>query len=266
MPLPLPISFLSDYGHSDAFVGECHGVIQRIAPGALVIDLTHGIERHAIEPAAIVLRDSLPYLPAGVHLAVVDPGVGTGRRPVALRCGERFLVGPDNGLLWPAAARLGGVEAAVDLSAGPWRLEPVSATFHGRDLFAPAAAHLALGQPLERGGDRLDPEVLVRLELTPPRVAAGSLTARVAVVDRFGNVQLEARADDLAAAQLVLGEAVSVQGRDVQSGRTFADVDPGELVLYLDSSGAVTLAVNGGDAAADLDLAPGDEVTIARPR
>jgi S-adenosyl-L-methionine hydrolase (adenosine-forming) len=265
MPLPQPISFLSDYGHSDAFVGICHGVIQRVAPGTLVIDLAHGVGRHAIEPAAIVLRDALPYLPPGVHLAIVDPGVGTTRRPVALRCGDRFLVGPDNGILWPAAERLGGVESAVDLSSGPWRLEPVSATFHGRDLFAPAAAHLALGEPLEQGGEPFDPASLVQLALKPARVEDGVLSARVATVDGYGNVQLDAAADDLASAGIEIGDNVSVQGRAARSGRTFADVSPGELVLYLDSFGAVALAVNGGDAASELGLTRGDEVSLERP-
>jgi len=268
MPLPLPISFLSDYGHDDEFVGICHGVIQRIAPGAVVIDLAHGLTRHAIRPAAFVLRDSLPYLPPGVHLAVVDPGVGTGRRAVALRCGDRFLVGPDNGLLEPAAEILGGVDAAVDLAAGPWQLEPVSATFHGRDVFAPAAAHLALGEQLGVGGTPLEPDVLVRLERRPPRTDPGTLTAHVAGVDGYGNVRFEAGADDLAAAGIELGQEVSVQGHEARFGRTFVDAGggAGRLVLYVDSFGAVAVAVNGGDAAAELGLSAGDEVAISRPR
>jgi S-adenosyl-L-methionine hydrolase (adenosine-forming) len=269
MPLPLPISFLSDYGHRDEFVGVCHGVIQRIAPGAVVIDLAHGLPRHAVRQAAIVLRNSLPYLPAGVHLAVVDPSVGTGRRALALRCGDRYLVGPDNGLLAPAADRLGGVEAAVDLSNGLWRLEPVSATFHGRDVFAPAAGHLALGEPLEDGGEPVEPETITPLEPTPPsRIGTGTLTANVIGVDGFGNVQLDASVSDLATAGLELGDEVIVQVRDASRrarvGHTFADADAtaGGLVVYLDSVGAVALAVNAGDAAAELGLSPGDEVTI----
>src|SRR3954468_22855087 len=133
------ITFLSDYGHEDEFVGVCHGVMARIAPDARVLDVSHGIERHDVRSGALVLRRALPYMPAGVHLAVVDPEVGGQRRAVAVRCAEegRMLVGPDTGLLAPAAQRLGGAVEAVDIGRSPHRLEPVAATFHGRDVFAP---------------------------------------------------------------------------------------------------------------------------------
>src|ERR671939_1055083 len=139
------ITFLSDYGHDDDFVGVCHGVIARIAPDARVIDVTHGIPRHDVRSGALVLRRALPYLPPGVHLAVVDPEVGAERRAVAVRTAEegRLMVGPDNGLLSLAAQRFGGAVEAVDVGRSQHRLRPVSATFHGRDLFAPVAAHLA---------------------------------------------------------------------------------------------------------------------------
>ena len=152
----LPITFLSDYGHEDEFVGVCHGVIQRIAPGAVVIDIAHALPPHDTRTAALVLRNTLPYMPQGVHLAVVDPGVGTERRAVALQARDgRLFVGPDNGLLSLAFERRGGVESAVDLSESSYRLEPVSATFHGRDLFAPVAARLALGSGARRGRRRV---------------------------------------------------------------------------------------------------------------
>src|SRR5512133_147010 len=153
------ITFLSDYGHDDEFVGVCHGVMARIAPEARVLDVSHGIERHDVRSGALVLRRSLPYFPAGVHLAVVDPEVGAERRGIALLTAEegRFMVGPDNGLLSLAAMRFGGAVEAVDLVRSPYRLEPTAATFHGRDIFAPIAAQLALGRQLAEVGDPTDP-------------------------------------------------------------------------------------------------------------
>ena len=157
-----PITFLSDYGYDDEFAGLCRAVIAGIAPDVRIIDLTHGIRRHAVTEGAAVLANALPYTPAGVHLAVVDPGVGSTRRAVALRVADddRVLVGPDNGLLWPAAQKLGGVVEAIDLELSPFRLEPVSATFHGRDLFAPVAARLAAGAAFAEAGEAIDPATL----------------------------------------------------------------------------------------------------------
>src|SRR5436309_15871493 len=172
----LPISFLSDYGHEDEFVGVCHGVIQRIAPGATVIDMGHGVPQHDVRSGALTLRNALQFMPKGVHMAVVDPEVGTARRPLAVRCVDgHLLVGPDNGLLWPAIERCGGVEVAIDIAQSPYRLEPVSATFHGRDLFAPVAARLALWTPLEHAGTPVAPDTLQRLELPHPEVLAGEV-------------------------------------------------------------------------------------------
>src|SRR5919198_2707185 len=169
----LPITFLSDYGYGDEYVGVCHGVIERIAPGATVIDLAHGLPPHDVRAASLALRNALPFVPRGVHLAVVDPKVGTPRRALAVRChdGHQF-VGPDNGLLWPAIERSGGIEVAVDVSQGPYRLEPVSATFHGRDLFAPVAARLALETPIEHVGTPVPAENVTHLEL--PQAAVGT--------------------------------------------------------------------------------------------
>ena len=147
------ITFLSDFGLKDDFVGTCHGVIKRIAPEAQIIDITHGIEPQAVLQGALVLASTLPYMPEGVHLAVVDPGVGGDRRALALRdASGRLYVGPDNGLLVPAAEKLGGIDGAWQLTNSDYMLEPVSATFHGRDVFSPAAAHLAPGvDPAELG-------------------------------------------------------------------------------------------------------------------
>src|SRR5947209_15298556 len=185
------ITFLSDYGVQDDFVGVCHGVMARVCPEARVIDLTHGVGRHDVPAGALILEGALPYLPVGVHLAVVDPDVGAARRAVALRLADdRMLVGPDNGLLSLAAIKGGGVIEAVDIAHSKFRLEPVSATFHGRDIFAPVAARPAAGTPLAEAGQPCDPEGLVRLSLPEPELTDGVVVAHALYVDRFGNVGL----------------------------------------------------------------------------
>jgi S-adenosyl-L-methionine hydrolase (adenosine-forming) len=266
--MPLPITFLSDYGLDDEFVGVVHGVIARVCPGAQVIDLGHGIPRHDVRAGAAMLVRSLPYVPAGVHLGVVDPEVGAKRRAVALRTAEeeRLLVGPDNGLLLPAAERFGGVAEAVEISSSPWRLEPVSATFHGRDVFAPVAARLAGGEPLGEAGFPIEPGELVAPVSTQARQEAGALVAHVVGTDTFGNAVLDATHANLVDRGLRLGDAVAVRAgsRRVRGlvARTFSDVDAGRLLLYEDAAGSLALAVNGGDAAALLGLHAGDEVRL----
>jgi len=265
------VTFLSDYGLRDDFVGICHGVIARICPQARVIDLSHGVQRHDVRGGAILLAEALEYVPAGVHLAVVDPDVGASRRAAALATADgQLMVGPDNGLLWPAAEACGGVTEAADIARSPFRLEPVSATFHGRDIFAPVAAHLAAGVPLARVGDPIDPAELVRLELPRARVEDGALVAHAVYVDRFGNVGLDAAHDDLAGAELRLGRAVEVQdasGRRHAAHyvRTFADVGSGELLVYEDAYRRLALAISHGDAARALEVGVDDELRI-RPR
>src|SRR3954463_3658259 len=185
------ITFLSDFGLDDDFVGTCHGVIARIAPDVRVIDITHGIRPGRVLQGALMLANTLAYMPIGVHLAVVDPGVGGIRRPLALCDGEgRLYVGPDNGLLLPAADRFGGVAEAHELANPAYALDSVSRTFHGRDLFSPAAAHLALGVPLGELGPPIDPQALVRLDLPQPEVGQQRIRALVLGVDRFGNIAL----------------------------------------------------------------------------
>ena len=192
------ITFLSDYGLEDDFVGVCHGVIALICPQARVIDLTHGVRRHDVRAGAAMLAGALAYLPIGVHLAVVDPDVGAKRRAVALRLADdRLLVGPDNGLLSLAAEEAGGVVEAVEIAHSNFRLEPVSATFHGRDIFAPVAARLAAGAALAVAGEPCDPGHLVRLELPRARRDGETLVAQAMYVDRFGNVQLNVGHDEL---------------------------------------------------------------------
>jgi S-adenosylmethionine hydrolase len=236
-----------------------------------VIDLGHGVPRQDVLAGALRLARALPYAPPGVHLAVVDPDVGALRRAIALRTVEedRLLVGPDNGLLLLAADRFGGVLEAVEISQSPWRLEPVSATFHGRDLFAPVAARLAAGEPLAEAGAPLEPAELVRIEIPPPRVEEGALTAVATGADAFGNVALAAGHADLARAGFTLGEPVAARagGRRVLGvvARTFADVARGGLLIYEDAGGALALAVSGGDAAGLLGLRGGSEVRLERP-
>src|SRR5918997_4507262 len=233
-----PLTFLSDYGTDDEFVGVVHAVVATLAPEARIIDLAHGIPRHGVLQGALTLARALPYAPAGIHLAVVDPEVGARRRAVALRTAEqdRLLVGPDNGLLLPAAERFGGIAEVVEISASPWRLEPVSATFHGRDLFAPVAARLARGEPLTEAGVPIEPVELVPLDLPRPRRDGDGLAATVVGVDGFGNVALLADHADLAAAGLRIGHPVAVTAGDAQLqatyARTFADVEPGGALVY----------------------------------
>jgi S-adenosyl-L-methionine hydrolase (adenosine-forming) len=267
--MALPITFLSDYGYRDEFAGVCRAVIARIAPEARVIDLTHGLPRHAVRQGAVLLANSLPFAPPGVHLAVVDPGVGSPRRAVALRTAEedRILVGPDNGLLSPSLGRFGGVAEAVDLTTSPFRLEPVTATFHGRDLFAPVAARLAAGAALAEAGEAVAPAELTRLELPRPRVYPDRVIAHVLYADGFGNVALDVGHGELASTFVRLGHRIDVDtGREritVPFARTFSDVGPGQCLLYDDSARNLALAVNRESAADLLGLAPDDEVTLS---
>jgi S-adenosyl-L-methionine hydrolase (adenosine-forming) len=262
-----PISFLSDYGLTDDFVGVCHGVMAQIAPASRVIDVTHGIPRHDVRTGALLLRRALPYVPAGVHLAVVDPDVGTERRAVALRTaeGDRLLVGPDNGLLSLAAQRFGGVVEAADVSRSVHRLEPVSATFHGRDLFAPVAAALAAGAPLEEAGDPLDADEVAVLHMPLAHVEADALIAHAIAFDAFGNVTLDVEHEELTFAGLRLGRAVGVNAHRAIYATTFADVPRGELLLYQDAYRTLALAINRGSAREALGLSLDDELRIAAP-
>jgi len=264
------VTLLTDYGPDDDFAGICHGVIASIAPDVRVIDLTHGIPRFDVRRGALALRDALPFVPVGVHVAIVDPQVGTERRGVALRTLEgRVFVGPDNGLLSLAAERAGGVDVAVDITRSPHRLEPVSATFHGRDLFAPVAAVLAAGAEIAEAGTPVDPAELQAIELPRASVEGDTLVAHVLYLDGFGNATLDAGHDDLAGSGLTLGRPVDLQvgARRLAATytSTFADVDPGEAIVYEDAQRALALAINRGDAATTLGLAHDTEVRL-RPR
>jgi S-adenosyl-L-methionine hydrolase (adenosine-forming) len=263
------ITFVSDYGLRDDFVGVCHAVIAGICPNARVIDLSHGVPRHDVRAGALMLRGALPYLPVGVHLAIVDPGVGTGRRAVALRAVDgRVFVGPDNGLLSLAVALSGGPAEAVDIGRSPFALQPVSATFHGRDIFAPVAARIAAGATLADAGEVFDARGMVALELPRPELVDGVLVAHAVYVDGFGNVQLDVEGAGIERLGLALGQAVEVAGRGVAGiparyVRAFGDAGAGDVLLYKDSYGRLALAVNQGSAAERLGLAVDDELQIA---
>jgi S-adenosyl-L-methionine hydrolase (adenosine-forming) len=261
------VTFLTDFGLQDDFVGTCHGVIARIAPEARVIDLTHGIPPQAVLQGALVLANTAPYLPVGVHLAVVDPGVGSARRPIAVRTEDgRFFVGPDNGLLMLAADEL-GVAAAYELSNERYRLPQVSHTFHARDVFAPAAAHIAVGVPLEELGPQIDPADLVRLAVPEPEAGRTQVSTEVLVIDRFGNVSTNARREHVAALGVQAGGRVEIRltldRYYATVAETFADAPAGELLLYEDSYGLMTLAISNGDAAKLTGVGLGDEIRIA---
>src|SRR3954447_5180762 len=239
------ISLTTDYGTFDGFVAACHGTIARIAPDVRVIDVTHHVPPPDVPRAAAVLAQTAPHLPPAVHVAVVDPGVGTRRRGLALRTPGGVLVGPDNGLLPWAAEALGGIDLAVELTNRDWFLGDVSRTFHGRDVFTPAAARIASGAPVADAGAEIDKDSLVRLPDPIVTVGDGWIEAEVMTVDRFGNVQLAAGGSMLAG----LGPALMVNGNvRARPAAPVGDVDPGDLLVYEDPAGRVAIAVNNGRA------------------
>ena len=260
------ITFLSDFGLKDDFVGTCHGVMKRIAPDAQIIDITHGIPATSILEGALVLANTVGFMPLGVHLAIVDPGVGGPRRALALRDSEgRIYVGPDNGLLLPAAGRT-GIEAAHELANPTYALDSISRTFHGRDIFAPAAAHLATGVPLAELGPPVDPEGLIRLDLPEPTIADDAISATLLYVDSFGNIALNLDRDDVASLGIVSGTRVELElaGERYYAvmARTFADARAGDVILYEDSYKNMSLAISRGSAARMLHASPGQDIRI----
>jgi S-adenosylmethionine hydrolase len=253
------ISLTTDYGLSDGFVAACHGSIARIAPAVRVIDVTHLVPPADVARASAVLAQAVPHLPPAVHVAVVDPGVGTARRGVAIEAPGGLLVGPDNGLLPAAADTLGGIRRVVALDRPEWFAGTVSPTFHGRDIFAPVAARLALGRDLADAGSALDPATLVRLPEPVMTAGDGWLEAEVATIDRFGNVQLAAPG----AALDGLGDLLRVGGLAAHRVATFGEAASGGLVVYVDSADRVAVAINGGRAVVALGVGPGDILRIS---
>jgi S-adenosylmethionine hydrolase len=233
-----------------------------------VIDITHGIPPQHVLQGALVLANTLPYMPVGVHMAIVDPGVGGERKPVALRGGDgRLYVGPDNGLLAVAADALGGVEQAVELAEEKYMLTPVSRTFHGRDVFSPTAAHLAAGVALDELGPPVEPASLIRLELPVAQIGQTRIRATALYVDRFGNIQLNLTSKDLERVGIVPGTKVEIEIRFERyfavAARTFADVRSGDIVVYEDAYRNIALAINSGDAAHMFSARVGQEVLLS---
>lgn len=269
------IGFLTDFG-LDGAAAICRGVMLSIARDAQIVDISHTVAKYAIRDGAFLLRAALPWLPVGVHVAVVDPGVGTARRPIGVQAARGdILIGPDNGLLLPAAEALGGVVAARVLERREWMLPRTSSTFHGRDIFAPVAAHLATGAPFDGVGGAIAASDLVRLEVPAASVSAGRLGTGVAYVDSFGNVRLAGAMAELEGAlgAVAPGAALvlSIEPTDAAVhthlatfARTFGEVATGELLVYEDSSGNLALAVAQGNAAATLGVSASTRIGIGR--
>ncbi len=263
------VSFLSDFGLTDEFVGVVHGVIAKLAPDTTVIDVTHGIPRGDVRAGALALTRSIQYLPDGVVLAVVDPGVGTNRRAIAARTETGMVfVGPDNGLLGPAVATMGGATRIVELTNPEAQIPCAGATFAGRDIFGPAAALLSSGEAeLVDLGDELSPDSVTPLLIPLPEIEPAKVVGEAWWVDRFGNVQSNVGPEDLQVAGI--GREVTVTIRvgsteyEVPWVDAYGDVDEGEPLLHVDSSGLMALAVRGGSAAAYFNLAAGTALTLA---
>lgn len=258
------ISFMSDFGIADTSVGQCKGVIAAISPKATVIDITHAVPHFDVSTGAWLLRNAAPHFPPCVHVAVVDPGVGTGRRAVAVECGRGdLLVGPDNGLLLPAAEQLGGITGAVELANAQFHHTPVSNTFHARDIFCPVAAHVIHGVTAHLLGPTLDPAGLVRLPEPEASVRNGVLATEVIAINEYGSLLLAAPGTHLE--DLGMPRQVRATVGDVpfpaRIARTFGEASPGERILIVDSSGHLCLSMNRGDLADALGLG-----RTARPR
>lgn len=266
---PRPIALLTDFGHRDPFVGICHGVIKRADIAIPIIDITHGIPRHDVRSGALAMADALPFMPEGtIFVGVVDPGVGSQRRALCVEAADgTIFVGPDNGVLGPAIELSGGAKQTLDISASPWHLEPLSGTFHARDIFAPVAAQLALGQPLEEAGPALiDSEIIA---LTPPTMEwlGDSFVTTIVGIDEFGNVRLAGGMADVG--KIFRGDRIEVHAPGGIFGASavgaYADGPEDSLVLIEDSTSSLALAINEGNAAELIGATPGDRVRIRRP-
>ncbi|MDH5372233.1 MAG: SAM-dependent chlorinase/fluorinase [Acidimicrobiia bacterium] len=270
MPEPLPVSFLSDFGLDDEFVGVVHGVIARIAPEVRVIDVTHGVPRGDVRAGALTLMRAIQYLPQGVALAVVDPGVGTDRRAIAAETPWGYFVGPDNGLLSPAAAIVGGSIRVVTIENSDLVLPSLGATFDGRDRFAPAAAVLASGQAtLDEIGSPVAPDDITPMILPLPDLGEASIEAEAWWVDTFGNVQLNVGPEDLAQIGVSVGGLIEVivgpLKRQATWVRSYGDVDAGRPLIHVDSTGMMALAVREGSGSEFFVVRSGGQVTLRKP-
>lgn len=258
------IAFLSDFGHHDPFVGICHAVIARHDPAITVIDLTHGVERQNVVAGAVALVDAVVYLPDGcVVLAVVDPGVGGRRRAVAVEAVDgKLFVGPDNGLLVPAIERAGGAVAAVDVGESSWRLEPVSNTFHGRDIFSPVSARLASGASLAEAGTAIDPASLERIRFPSSYTSEGILTTAVIDIDTFGNIRLAATRENVSPDREPVDAEVNGNRFGLVLATSYESAASEHVALLTGSSGHLELAIRNDSAAELMKVRSGDEIKI----
>jgi hypothetical protein len=265
--MDLPISFLSDFGRDDEFVGVVHGVIARIAPEVRVIDVGHEYAQGDIRAGALALMRAIQYLPQGVALAVIDPTVGTERKAIAARTEWGVFIGPDNGLLAPAVAMVGGASAIVSIENPELQLPAPGATFHGRDIFGPAAAVIASGQAeFEDLGPAMDPNSVVPMMLPLVEHGDGAVVGEVLWVDHFGNAQLNISPEDLQLVGVSPGIDIVLRVGSAESSlewvTSYGDVEPGEALLHIDSYGQIAVAVRDGSAVETLPLAAGTAVTV----
>ncbi len=270
MDSPTFVSFLSDYGTRDEFVGVCKAIMLELAPAVRFVDVTHDVDPFDVRGGALTLVRSIQYLPAGIVLAVVDPGVGTDRRAIAVEVENGLLVGPDNGLLAPSVAMLGGALRVFELANLEYQLPAPGGSFAGRDVMAPAVGHLAAGLAIEELGPEIDPNTLVPgLLPLPSEDANGRIDGEVLWIDRFGNAQLNVDPDMLVARGVGLGDGIEVHvGDEIRRARwvsTYADARPSELVVITDSYGLLALAIDRQNAAAQLGARPGTRVAIIPP-
>lgn len=256
------VSFLSDYGYADEFVGVVKSVIYGIAPSVRIVDLTHGVAPYDVRGGSLALARACQYLNPGVVLAVVDPGVGSDRRAVAIEVGEgsSVLLGPDNGVLAPAVAMVGGPSAAFDISESPKRIAGIGATFDGRDLFGPVAAHLCLGEPLQAVGEEIDPNLLTPMTIGVSHSSGDRLICEVLWVDRFGNAQLNVDPEQLSERRWTA--RIADKSRPARSVSHFDELGDEELGLVTDSSGMIALVMRQRSVSRALGLASGTEITF----
>jgi len=258
------VSFLSDYGLQDEFVGVVKSVLHSIVPTVHVVDVTHGIKSHDVRAGGLALARAAEYLNPGVVLAVVDPGVATERRGVAVEVGDgaSILVGPDNGLLAPAVAMVGGATRAVDITNSPFRLDAPGATFDGRDLFAPVAAHLCLGASLDDVGTEINPALLMPAVVPVCAREGDQLAVEVLWIDRFGNVQLNVGPEDLLDLSPDLALQINDRSWPLHQASAYDSIRSGEIGLITDSSGLLSLCVQRGSAADELRVLEGDSLRL----
>jgi S-adenosylmethionine hydrolase len=263
------VSFLSDYGTADEFAGVCRAVMLGFAPGLTILDITHDIPAHDVRAGGLALVRAVQYLPDGIVLAVVDPGVGTDRRMIAVEVEDGVFLGPDNGLLAPAVAMVGGAQRAFSITNEELQLASPGPTFAGRDILAPAAGHLASGIPLDALGEEIDPVGLAPGLVGLPTEEDGALVGEIWWVDRFGNCQLNIDPEELAVHGVQVGGSLELrfgeQARMARWVHTYADAKPSELVVLVDSYGLISIALDRRSAAAELDLRPGSGVTVVPP-